>query len=58
MIDMQKQVTNMTTKDAPCEMNDMTIYGYISKYGKVVQGSMKRGTVKVTNIETGILMSN
>ncbi|CAC5409001.1 CNBP [Mytilus coruscus] len=34
-------------------MSDITICGHISKFGDVVQGSIRRGLIKDTNIETG-----
>ncbi|CAG2212346.1 CNBP [Mytilus edulis] len=53
MVDVEQQVTNVTIKDAPCEMSDVTICGHLSKFGDVVQGSLRRGLIKDTNIETG-----
>ena len=33
LVDVEKQVTNVTIKDAPCELRDIVICGYISKFG-------------------------
>lgn len=51
--DVEKQVTNLTIKDAPVELNDHVLCAYIRQYGQIVDGSMKRGTIKGTDIETG-----
>ena len=53
MVDVERQVTNVTIKDAPCELSDIAVCGYISKFGEIVQGSLRRGIIKDTNIETG-----
>jgi hypothetical protein len=53
LVDVEKQVTNVTINDAPCELSDIAICGYISKFGEVVQDSLRRGTMKGTNIQTG-----
>ena len=53
MMDIEKQVTNVTIKDAPVELNDLTICTYMQQYGEVVQGSIKRGLIKGTEIENG-----
>ena len=55
LVDVEKQVTNVTINDAPCELSDIAICGYISKFAEVVQDSLRRGTIKVTNIQTGTL---
>ena len=33
LVDVEKQVTNVTIKDAPCELSDISMCGYISKFG-------------------------
>ena len=55
LVDVEKQVTNVTINDAPCELSDIAICGYISKFAEVVQDSLRRGTIKGTNIQTGTL---
>ena len=53
IMDVEKEVTNITIKDAPVELSDLTLCTYMGQYGEVVQGSIKRGTIKGTDIETG-----
>jgi Zn ribbon nucleic-acid-binding protein len=48
-----KFVTNVTIKDAPCEVSDQFIATHMSKYGQVINGSIKRGVIKGTTIENG-----
>jgi lipid-binding SYLF domain-containing protein len=48
-----KNVTNVTIKDAPSEVRDQFIATHMSKYGQVINGSIKRGVIKGTNIENG-----
>jgi hypothetical protein len=48
-----EQVKNVTIKDAPCELSDIAMCGYISTFGEVVQDSLRRGTMKGTSIQTG-----
>jgi hypothetical protein len=43
----------VTTNDAPCEVSDQFIATHMSKYGQVINGSIKRGVIKGTNIENG-----
>jgi hypothetical protein len=52
-VDVEKQVTNITIKDAPCELSNQVICAFMQKFGDVVQGSLRRGMIKGTNIETG-----
>jgi hypothetical protein len=40
-------------KDAPCEVSDQFIATHMSKYRLVINGSIKRGVIKGTNIENG-----
>ena len=51
-VDVEKQVTNITMKDAPCELSNQVICAFMQKIGEVVQGSLRRGMIKGTNIET------
>ena len=52
-MDIEKEITNISMKDAPVTLGDITICTYMSQFGDVVQGSIKRGTIKGTSIETG-----
>ena len=51
--DAEKEVTNVTVKDALVEMDDQVITIKLSQIGHVVQGSVKRGKIKDSEIETG-----
>jgi hypothetical protein len=51
--EIDKNVTNVTIKDAPCEVSDQFIATHMSKYGQVINGLIKRGVIKGTNIENG-----
>ena len=42
---MEKEITNDTLKDAPYEMSDSAIVGYMSMYGEVVSNSIRHGRV-------------
>jgi RNA recognition motif-containing protein len=50
---IEKNETNVKIKDAPCEVSDQFIATHMSKYGQVINGSIKRGVIKGTNIENG-----
>ena len=52
-MDVEKEITNITINDVSVELADITICTYMSQFGDVVHGSIKRGVVKGTNIETG-----
>ena len=52
-MDVEKEITNITIKNTPVELADITICTYMSQFDDVVQGSIKRATIKGTNIETG-----
>ncbi|CAG2188893.1 unnamed protein product [Mytilus edulis] len=52
-VDVEKEVTHVTIKDAPVELGDLSICTFMRQYGEVVQDSIKRGTIRGTNIETG-----
>ncbi len=51
--DADRTILNVTVKDAPVEMQDIVIASTLEKYGTVVQGSIRRGTVKGTDIQNG-----
>ena len=51
--DVDKTVTNVTIKDLPVELSDEFVASSLMKYGEVVNGSLRRGFVKGTQIETG-----
>ena len=51
--DIDKNVINVTIKDVPCEMSDQFIATHMSIYGQVINGSIKRGVIKGTNIGNG-----
>jgi hypothetical protein len=51
-MDVEKGITNFTIKYTPVELADITICTYMSQFDDVVQGSIKRATIKGTNIET------
>lgn len=53
LLDVERQITNVTIKDAPCELHDVFIFTCMTKFGQVVPGSLRRGMIKDTNIETG-----
>lgn len=53
MQDADKTVLNVTVKDAPVEMSDIAIASVLEVYGSVVQGSIRRGKIRGTDIETG-----
>jgi hypothetical protein len=52
-MDVEKEITNITIKYTPVELADITICTYMSQFDDVVQGSIKRATIKGTNIESG-----
>ena len=49
--DVCRSVTNVTVKDAPYEMPDDEVIVALADHGNVVEGSIRRGKVKHTNIE-------
>ena len=51
--DADMTVTNVTVKDAPVELDDKLITTCLSDYGQVIQGSVKRGVIKDTEIQNG-----
>jgi hypothetical protein len=51
--EIDKNITNITIKDAPYELSDQFITSHVAKFGQVVSGSLKKGLVKGTSIETG-----
>ncbi|CAC5411151.1 CNBP [Mytilus coruscus] len=50
---VEKEVTQVTIKDAPVEFSDHAVCTFMRQYGEVVQDSLLRGTIRGTNIETG-----
>jgi hypothetical protein len=52
-LDVEKTVTNVTIKDAPCEVSDCYIATQMMKYGEVIPGSVRRGYIKGTNVDNG-----
>ncbi|CAC5415412.1 unnamed protein product [Mytilus coruscus] len=52
-VDVETEVTNVTIKDAPVELGDLAFCTFMRQSAKVVRGSLKRGTIRGTNIETG-----
>jgi hypothetical protein len=48
-VDVEKQVTNITMKDAPCELSNQVICAFMQKIGEMVQGSLHRGLIKGTH---------
>ncbi|XP_062585155.1 uncharacterized protein LOC134246823 [Saccostrea cucullata] len=53
LYEVDKQITNVTIKDAPIELPDTFITTNMMQYGQVVAGSIKHGTIKNTSIENG-----
>ena len=51
--DVEQVITNVTIKDAPFELSDGFILHHMKQYGDVIENSLKRGTIKGTDIETG-----
>ncbi|CAC5407845.1 CNBP [Mytilus coruscus] len=51
--DVENTITNITIKDLPYELNDCYVATQMIQYGNVVQGSIKRGYIRGTNIENG-----
>ncbi|KAK3102824.1 hypothetical protein FSP39_014202 [Pinctada imbricata] len=47
---VEKEITNVTIKDAPYEMSDSVICSFMTKYGEVVPGSIRHGQVTFKNI--------
>ena len=51
--DHDKTVTNVTLRDLPVELSDQFVSASLRMYGEVVSGSMRRGLIQGTQIETG-----
>ena len=51
--DVDRVLTNVTIKDAPCELSDIFLIEHLRKYGEIVENSMRRGKIRGTEIETG-----
>ena len=50
---VDSDITNITIKDAPVELSDTYLCTQMMRYGQVIQGSMRRGKIKATEIENG-----
>ena len=53
LIDIEQSLTNVTIKDAPIEMDDNIIATMLQPFGNIIPGSIKRGKMRGTEIETG-----
>ena len=53
MSDVSRSSTKVTIKDAPYEMDDADVISKLRNFAEIVEGSMRRGKVRGTNIETG-----
>jgi lysophospholipase L1-like esterase len=51
--DVEKAITHVTLKDLPVELDDSFVVTNMLCYGVVVDGSIRRGTIKGTQIQTG-----
>ena len=51
--EIDKNVTNVTIKDAPCEVSDQFIATHMSKYGQVINGSIKGVSLKAQTLKMG-----
>jgi hypothetical protein len=51
--DVEKSITHVTIKDLPVELDDKFVVSNMMKYGVVVDDSIRRGTIKDTQIQTG-----
>jgi len=51
--DVNKSITNVTLKDLPVEISDQFVTSSMLKYGEVISGSICRGTIKGTKVQTG-----
>ena len=51
--EVEQVITNVTIKDAPFELSDGFILHHMKQYGDVIENSLKRCTIKGTDIETG-----
>lgn len=52
-LSVEKNITNVVIKDAPCEMSDSTIATFMTQFGEVLNASVRRGKIKNTEIENG-----
>ena len=48
-----KNITSVTIKEAPLELDDLVITTTLKQYGTITHGSLTRGKIKGTNIENG-----
>ena len=53
MSDVSRSSTKVTIKDAPHEMDDADVISKLRNFAEIVEGSMRSGRVRGTNIETG-----
>ena len=53
LVDEERQVTNITTEDTLCELSIQVICACMQTFVDMVQGSLRRGQIQGTNIETG-----
>ena len=58
LVDADRTIISITIKDAPVEMDDSVLTTKLAQYGKVMEGSMKRGKIRGTNIENGLRYVN
>ena len=52
-VEVNKNITNVKIVDAPIEMSNDLICSFVSKYGEFMNGSMKMGRIKGTDVFTG-----
>ena len=53
LIDVEKQVTNITIKDTPCELSNQVICAFMQTFVDMVQRSLRIGLNKDTYIGIG-----
>jgi len=53
ILDSDQDITNVTVKDLPVEVSDDFLVSSLLSFGEVVSGSVSRGKIKGTQIETG-----
>lgn len=51
--DVEQNITNVTIKDLPYELDNQFVYTQMIHYGKPIPNSIRRGLLKGTNIENG-----
>jgi hypothetical protein len=50
---VEENITNITIKNAPYELDNCYIAAQMLKYGEVIPGSVRRGYIKDTHVENG-----